>query len=79
MPQAPTTPFEPRPISVWRYSEAPPELRFLVPFCGNEAWLIIAPPTFSLNCVPWIRKGFGTSRVEVYPQPSGDTLYIATK
>jgi hypothetical protein len=35
------------PISIWRFHEAPEELRALSPHGGDEDWLAELPPTFA--------------------------------
>ena len=44
------------PISLWRFDEAPEELRDLSTFGGDEDWLAELPPSFDDDTPDWLYR-----------------------
>ena len=60
------------PILVWRFHEAPIELRDLSPHGGDEDWLAVIPP--DMEVPNWIDSGsaFGACDVSEHAHPTKD-------
>lgn len=58
-------------ITVWRFCEAPEELRKLSTNGGDEDWLAVLPPTMASDYIPWIESsGFGCAGVYTHNHPT---------
>jgi hypothetical protein len=65
-------------IRVWRFKDAPPELRALSQSGGDEDWLLLVPDgiTEEYGWLPWVNvPSFGSCRVDMYPI-AGATVFI---
>jgi hypothetical protein len=63
-------------MRLWRFDEAPAELRALSTHGGDEDWLILAPPGVE---IPWWLSegsGFGCCSVSTHTLPDGSTVQI---
>ncbi len=63
---SPPTPHAAEPIRVWRFDDAPEELRALSTNGGDEDWLAVLPTYLKDEYVGWLQSGtsFGCCRVE---------------
>ena len=70
------------PIVVWRFEDAPEDLRGLVENDGDEDWLAVVPAYFIEDGgIPWIDccSGFDSlCEPEKHQLASGDVVYIGT-
>lgn len=71
----------PEPIKVWRFHDAPEELRNLSPHGGDEDWLALMPKYVvdsDYYYVGWLEPGtpFGVCDVSHHDLPNGDRVYI---
>ena len=71
----------PNHIRVWRFEDAPEELRNLSTNGGDEDWLALVPPKLRDEWIPWLkagRQGFGVCSVDCYEHPELPeyTVYI---
>ena len=60
-----------KPIEVWKFQDAPEELRNLSDHGGDEDWLAIIPPQMNNKCISWMQEGtyFGLCHVYYYDHP----------
>lgn len=60
------------PIIIWRFYDAPQELRDLSTNGGDEDWIAVLPPAYTKEWILWMDEGtaFGRCRVDVFPHPS---------
>lgn len=67
-----------RLIKVWRFRDAPDELRALSPHGGDEDWLALVPPSLVDVWIPWLSDSgpFGVCDISKKLLPDGNTLYI---
>lgn len=66
------------PILVWRFEDAPEQLRALSPHGGDEDWLVEVPPGV-LNCTPlWLERIDTCLDPSEHPHPfkEGWVIYI---
>ena len=58
-------------MRVWRFADAPMELRELSVAGGDEDWLALIPPALAEEWVPWMDEGtsFGYYKVREYEHP----------
>ena len=65
--------FEPGHICIWRWSEAPDELR-LCGCGGDEDWVALIPPHYKSDDIEWLKEGtpFGCCTVHKVPHPTLD-------
>jgi hypothetical protein len=61
----------PNHIRVWRFQDAPEELRALSTHGGDEDWLALLPPKFAGQWIDWMDSGgrFGCSDVSTHSHP----------
>jgi len=62
----------PNHIRVWRFVDAPEELRRLSQNGGDEDWLALVPPRLANAYIPWMedgRGGFGCCCVDEHEHP----------
>jgi len=59
----------PNHIRVWRFCDAPEELRNLSTNGGDEDWLALIPPKLVGEYIPWIGAEFGCSGIDKYEHP----------
>jgi len=60
----------PNHIRVWRFQDAPEELRNLSTNGGDEDWLALIPPLLCGEWIGWIDSGaFGCCSVDTYNHP----------
>lgn len=61
-----------RRVVVYRFQDAPDELRALSQNGGDEDWLALIPPSLCNIHIPWLEEGtpFGYCCVDSYPHPS---------
>jgi len=60
----------PNHIRVWRFEDAPEELRALSTRGGDEDWLALIPPKLAGDWIPWLDvPGFGGCDVAEYTHP----------
>lgn len=67
------------PILVYRFQDAPEELRRLSTNGGDEDWIAVVPPGFPLDefGIGWIESPrFGCYRRQKIERPDGSTVYI---
>jgi hypothetical protein len=60
------------PITVWRFRDAPQELRALSDHGGDEDWLAEVPPRFRGDYIGWMEDGtsFGCCSVSLHSHPT---------
>lgn len=58
----------PNYIRLWRWEDAPQELRDLSPHGGGEYWLALVPPKLVGEWTPWI-DNLGVCRVTTHLHP----------
>lgn len=60
------------PISVWRFYDAPDDLRALSPHGGDEDWLAEIPPSYADDYLGWMEDGtsFGCCSVSAHAHPT---------
>jgi len=67
------------PILVWRYDDAPEELKVSANG-GDEDWLAMVPLSADERCISWLENGtpFGVCAVQMYGHPhrKDATIYI---
>lgn len=61
----------PNHIRIWRFEDAPEELRYLSTNGGDEDWVALIPPKLVDSYLPWMDEGtsFGCFRVHCYHHP----------
>lgn len=60
----------PNHIRVWRFEDAPEELRNLSTNGGDEDWIALIPPKLAGEYIPWLARGpFGVCDVDNYEHP----------
>ena len=70
------------PIKVWRWEDAPEELRSLSPHGGDEDWVALIPPSFEFvtgdTYIGWMQSGgpFGCSDISEHKLPDGSIVKI---
>jgi len=72
---------EQKHITVWRFEDAPEELRDLSTNGSDEDWIAEVPPYFNGEYINWLDNGtgdFGCFSIDTYPHPSKPmwTIYI---
>lgn len=67
------------PIKVWKFQDAPEELRNLSTHGGDEDWLAIIPPQMTNKYISWMGEGtpFGVCDVKIYEHPTKEGYEIA--
>ncbi len=65
-------------IKVWRFHDAPKELRALSTNGGDEDWLAVIPPCMSDDWIPWMEDNspFGVCCVDEYSHPSSERFLV---
>lgn len=64
------------PILVWRFADAPADLKALSPHGGDEDWLALVPAGF-MGYIGWLDYGpFGVCDISRHQQDDGTTVYI---
>jgi hypothetical protein len=66
-------------IRVWRFYDAPAELRELSPHGGDEDWLAHVPRQLVDTHIPWMTEGmggFGVCEVSEHFLPDGSLVRI---
>ena len=59
------------PIRVWRFEDAPPNLRYLSTNGGDEDWIAEIPPHLRGEWIVWLElPTFGCCRVNKYEHPT---------
>jgi len=59
-----------RPITIWRYYEAPKELQISTNG-GDEDWLAEIPPNYKDDYISWLEcPTFGCCCVDEFPHPT---------
>jgi len=60
------------PILVWRFEQAPEQLRELSNNGGDEDWIAEVPPSLANEYIGWLESGssFGCFDVSEYDHPS---------
>lgn len=68
----------PNHIRVWRFNDAPDELKALSNHGGDEDWLALVPPLLVDEYIPWIEEscGFGRCCVSVHTHPELSGYHI---
>jgi len=73
---------KPHHIRVWRFADAPKELKDLSRNGGDEDWLALLPPKFKNDWIGWMDTGtpFGCCNVDTYEHPElpGFTIRIGS-
>lgn len=65
-------------IRVWKFSDAPKELRALSTHGGDEDWLAVVPATYEQrHYVSWLQEGIFGSGVSTYNLSDGSRVYIS--
>lgn len=68
------------PIKVWRWEDAPEELRALSTHGGDEDWVALLPPNYAGEgeWIGWLESGtsFGCCDVSSHPLPDGSVVKI---
>jgi len=60
----------PNHIRVWRFCDAPEELRGLISHGGDEDWLALIPPLLADEYIPWLESAaFGCCRISSREHP----------
>lgn len=66
-----------RCIQVWRFDDAPPDLRALSDHGGDEDWLALIPPALADEWIGWIEgMAFGCCETSTHPLPDGSVVRI---
>ncbi len=67
-----------RAIRVWRWRDAPEDLRLLSPHGGDEDWVALIPSVLEDKWVPWAEDGtaFGCCSVSEHTLPDGSVVRI---
>lgn len=52
-------------IRVWRFEDAPEELKALSNHGGDEDWLALIPPRLAKEWIPWMDSGSSFGRCDV--------------
>ena len=62
---------KPNHIRVWRFYDAPDELKQLSTNGGDEDWVALIPPKFADDYISWMEPGgpFGCCDVNEYTHP----------
>src|SRR5208282_4503789 len=78
----PTYPFDmqgrARPILVWRFHEAPEEIKEVAKQGGDESWIALFPPEKANDWPLWADEGtpFGYSFVDRIELPDGGVILV---
>lgn len=61
----------PNHIRVWKFHDAPEELKSLSTHGGDEDWLALVPPRLASNYIGWMEEGgaFGCCSVSEHAHP----------
>jgi len=60
----------PNHIRVWRWEDAPEELRMLSDHGGDEDWVALLPPKLAYEYILWLKEGtFGICDVSSHTHP----------
>jgi hypothetical protein len=63
-------PIPPNHIRVWRWEDAPEELKALSTHGGDEDWVALLPPKFAGEWIGWMEGGsFGACDTSVHTHP----------
>ena len=68
-------------IRVWRFSDAPEDMRELSENGGDEDWLAHVPASMSGDYIAWLDSGiggFGMGDVSEYWRPDGSVVFIGS-
>lgn len=70
--------FDPNMIRVWRFQDAPVNLRGLSSNGGDEDWLALLPKEMKNDYIPWMESGsnFGCCDVSEYDVPSMPEFFV---
>lgn len=65
-------------IKIYKFNDAPEELKKLSTNGGDEDWIAIIPPSLQDEYIPWFEEGnsFGCFKVEEYMLGNGDKVLI---
>ena len=65
-------------IKIYKFNDAPEELKKLFTNGGDEDWIAIIPPSLQDEYIPWFEAGisFGFGRVEVHMLENGNNVLI---
>lgn len=65
-------------IKIYRFEDAPEELKMLSTNGGDEDWIVIIPPSLQDEYISWFETGtsFGFGRVEVHMLENGNKVLI---
>lgn len=65
-------------IKVWKYKNAPQELKEMSEHGGDEDWVALLPPSLNGEWIPWADEGtsFGSCSVQRERLPDGSTVLI---
>ena len=65
-------------IKIYRFEDAPEELKMLSTNGGDEDWIAVIPPSLQDENIPWLEEGtsFGYSCVEEHMLENGDKVLI---
>lgn len=64
-------------IKIWRFHDAPEELKALSPHCGDEDYLAVVPPDWDYFMPLWLQYGsFGCCDISEHKLPDGSTVFI---
>ncbi len=65
-------------IKIYKFNDAPEELKKLSTNGGDEDWIAIIPPNLQDEYIPWFEEGssFGCFKVEEYMLGNGDKVLI---
>ena len=61
----------PNHIRVWKWEDAPQELKDLSSHSGDEDWVALIPPKLANDYIPWMEEGtsFGCCSVSEHSHP----------
>lgn len=65
-------------IKIYKFNDAPEELKKLSTNGGDEDWIAIIPPSLQDKYIPWFEEGssFGCFKVEEYMLGNRDKVLI---
>jgi len=63
-------------IKIYRFEDAPEELKMLSTNGGDEDWIAIIPPSLQDEYIPWFEAGNSFGCVEVHMLENGNKVLI---